>query len=225
LFYLIQKINTLKQQMALLNDEATRKESDTQKMSPFVASFMPSQANNPFFCLMESDIPASPCSESAGSESSQTAGNGHHIARRVSFSPGDAVSFTVVSPAHSQILARVSAIPALKSAGVSNPQVHQIADERVIEFPPSASVHGPQMASSKSNLPQFHRKSPPEASMSRNQSISAYQNNPGVPNNLSPGLVVMNHSTPGTFAASTYNSPQLHSPTPRPRFSSHDGIA
>lgn len=207
--------------MASLNDEASRKESDTQKMSPSVASFMPSQASNPFFCLMESEIPASPCSESAGSESSQTAGN--HIARRVSFSPGDAVSFTMVSPANSQVPARISAVPILKSAVLSNSPAQQIVEEKLIEFSRSTSAHVPQMTSSKSN--QFLRKSPPDAVMLRNQSISTNQSNPGVPNNLSPGIVVMNHSTSGTFAACTYSSPQLHSPTPRPRFSSHDGIA
>jgi hypothetical protein len=197
-------------------------------MSPLVASFMPSQASNPFFRLMESEIPASPCSESAGSESSQTHG---HVARRVSFSPaGETSSLCVSSTLNLQKFEVVSAFSVLKSASSSHLQAQQIADERRVENLRSAFAHDPSMKSAHHNLPnssqqkfsQIHAMSPTENVILR---IESSQSNQGVPNYLSPGLAVSKQPTSGTFAAATYSSPHVHSPTPKPRFSTHEGIA
>ncbi len=206
-------------------------------MSPLVASFMPSQASNPFFRLMESEIPASPCSETAGSEtagseSSQT--QGHHVARRVSFSPAaETSSLCISSTLNLQKNPVVGSISVLKSASSSHHQAQQIADERRVENLRSAFAHDPFMKSKQHNLPnsasqknsRIHAMSPTETVILRNQSIDASQNNPGVPNYLSPGLAISKQPTSGTFAAATYSSPPVHSPTPRPRFSTHEGIA
>lgn len=210
--------------MALSNDDASKKESDNQKMSPLVASFMPSQASNPFFRLTESEIPASPCSESAGSESSQT--NEHHVARRVSFSPRDAASLFKSSPAHSQVSLGAQIAPVLKSAAVSNLHVEQVAGNWRLENSRSAFAHD-QSKFSQQNQPQFVGKPLSDSAVIRNSANSG-QIKAGVPNSLSPGLAVSKPQTSNssaTFAAATYSSPHLHSPTPRPRFSNHDGIA
>lgn len=192
---------------------------------------MPSQSSNPFFRLMESEIPASPCSESAGSELSQP--QGHDLARRVSFSP-EASDFPVFSPLNFQKFANALATPVLKGAASSHLQVQQSAVERRVEISRSTSVfdssihvstHHNLQKSTQQLLPQPHKKSPTESVMLRNQCSKSSQSNPGVPNYLSPGLAVSKQATLGTFAAATYSSPPVHSSTPRPRFSSHEGIA
>jgi hypothetical protein len=226
---ILNNINTSNQQMASWNDEASKKDVDNQTMSPLVASFMPSQASNPFFRLMESEIPASPCSESAGSESSVT--NGHHVARRVSFSPGDATSFSMSSQGVSQKAVNSNAIPTLKGGVVGFSQAQQPADEKRVDVSRSSFAHEFSMKSAKNCLPRLDAKpetEAPEMPSSHNQMTILSQKNQcdsGLPNNLSPGLAVSKQLTLGTFAASTYSSPRLHSPTPRPRFSSHEGIA
>lgn len=228
---ILNNTNTSNQQMASWNDEASKKDVDNQKMSPLVASFMPSQASNPFFRLMESEIPASPCSESAGSESSIT--NGHHVARRVSFSPRDATNFSMSSQGVSQKAVNSNAIPSLKSGVIGFSPAQQPADEKRVDVSRSSFAHefSFSMKSAKNCLPRLDAKPSTEAlemPSSHNQMTISSQCNQcdsGLPNNLSPGLAVSKQLTLGTFAASTYSSPRLHSPTPRPRFSSHEGIA
>jgi hypothetical protein len=218
-------VNRFEQQLASWNDDASKKETDNQKMSPLVASFMPSQASNPFFRLMESEIPASPCSESAGSESSQT---NDHVARRVSFSPRNVARFSKPTQAQCQVLAEACIAPVLQRAAVSNLHMHQIADDKTVEPSRATVAHDRSMKPTMQILPQFVVKSPKDSSSMRNQSASASQSNAGVPKSLSPGLAVSKQqisSYSTTFTAATYGSPQMHSPTPKPRFSSHDGMA
>jgi hypothetical protein len=203
--------------MASFYDDASKKESDNQKMSPSVASFMPSQANNPFFRLTESQIPASPCSESAGSESSQT---NDHVARRVSFSPSEAASFLKSSPTQSQVVTGAYIAPTLKSAPVSN-----LPEDRRLENLRSLFAHDQSIKSTKPT--QFIGKCLSDSATIRHQNVNSSQINAGVPNNLSPGLAVSKpqpSNSSATFAAATYSSPHLHSPTPRSRFSTHDAI-
>lgn len=220
--------HTLKQNMASLTDETSKKESDNQKMSPLVASFMPSQASNPFFRLTESEIPASPCSESAGSESSQH--HDQHIARRVSFSPDETSKFFLALQLKPQKLVAASASPILKTARASHPQTKNIAEGKVVEKTRSSFAHDSNLIQStqqnllvQQNIQQMHAK--PQAVTSRNQNANSSQGNQGVPNNISPGFAGLKQTSSGTFAAATYSSPTVHSPTPRPRFSHHDGIA
>jgi hypothetical protein len=224
--------------MASLTDETSKKESDNQKMSPLVASFMPSQASNPFFRLMESEIPGSPCSESVGSESSQhhdqhIESSQHHdqqIARRVSFSPDEKSKFFLASQLKPQKLVAASASPVLKTARASHSQTKNISEGKIVEKSRSAFAHDSNLIQStqqnllvQQNIQQMHAK--PQAVTSRNQNANSSQGNQGVPNNISPGFAGLKQTNSGTFAAATYSSPTVHSPTPRPRFSHHDGIA
>jgi hypothetical protein len=160
---------------------------------------------------MESEIPASPCSESAGSESSQTCS--HHVARRVSFSPKDVKRSATSSPTHSQVLANLSKASILKSHEALC-QARQLHEESLIQKGLSALSHDPPLKSAKKSLPQFNRKSPPEASI-LHLSTNKYQSNPGVPNIFFAGLSVPK-------APSAFGSPQSLSPTPKSRFSSRD---
>jgi hypothetical protein len=219
--------HTLKQNMASLTDETSKKECDNQKMSPLVASFMPSQASNPFFRLTESEIPASPCSESACSESSQH--HDQHIARRVSFSPDETSKFLLSSQLKPQKLVVASASPVLKTARASHLRTKNISEGKMVENSLSAFAHDSNLIKStqqnflQQNIQQMHAK--PQPVTSRNQNANSSQGNQGVPNNISPGFAGLKQTNSGTFAAATYSSPTVHSPTPRPRFSHHDGIA
>lgn len=219
-------VNRFLQQIGSFNDDVSKKELDNQKMSPLVASFMPSQASNPFFRLSESEIPASPCSESAGSESSQS--KDHHVARRVSFSPGDAAAFQKTSAAPCEAVAGAHTATILKSAAASNLHVQPDADGKRIEKSRSAIVHDQSLKCIMQTPPQMIGKSLSDSVVMRNQSANSFQPNTGVPTNLSPGLAVIKpqaSTSTASFAAATYCSPHLHSPTPRPRFSTLDGMA